>query len=77
MPSMAGEVEGEDMRRGVRHCEMKYVAKTCNVTRHYDTVHGARVEWGLSASYICVSPDPLKLSVFRPRGKGNRAHHYL
>lgn len=65
------------MGRGVKHYEMKYVAKTCNVTSPYDTVHGARVEWGLSASYICVSPDSLKLSVFRLRGKDNRAHRYL
>lgn len=34
LPSMAREVEGEDMGRGVRQCEMKYVVKTCNVTRH-------------------------------------------
>lgn len=65
LPGMAGEgVEGKDMGRGVRHCIMEYVAETCSVTRHYDTMHGVRIEWGLSAPYTCVSPDPLKLSVF-------------
>ena len=52
------------MGRRVEHRKKEYVAKTCSVTRHCDTVQSVRVQWGLSASHIGLSPDPLKLSVF-------------
>ena len=65
LPGVAGEgIVGDDMGRGVGPCKVECVAKTCTVTRHYDTVHGVRIEWGLLVSCICMSPDPLKLFVF-------------
>lgn len=60
LPGMAAD----NMGRGVRHCDMEYVAKIGSVTSHCDTVYGGRIEWSLSTSHIRVSPDPLKLSMF-------------
>lgn len=52
LPGMVGKgIEGKHVGRGVRHCNMEYVAKTCSVTRPYDPIHGVGVERGPSASY--------------------------
>lgn len=65
LPGTAGEgIEGEDMGGGVGPCKVECVAITGTVTRHYDSIHGVRIEWGFLVSCIPMSPDSLKLFVF-------------